>query len=1137
MGLRLKSERQIQAEILARLIAQLGINDVNPGSVADVLTQAVAQQDFALYYQIAQVSRLVDIDSLTGDDLDAKSFEYGLERVQPEKAKGTITIFRAAGFQKVSTTFYAGSPSPIVGDTIIDVNDASNVLISTSGTLILGRGTNNEEEASYSASPINNTTYWRFTLDLPLTKDHAVEETVILKQGNDEIVSAGTTVIVPPTGVSSEIQFQTDNDVTLLAGEDRIENVEITASEPGTGGNISVGAIDGTAAFPTAPFAGARAKNETKITTGIDLETDDELRDRIKNYIQGVTRAVKQAIYNAIVGLVDPETAKRVVSANIVLPIDVAGDVKVYIDDGQGFEPSFLSQGFETVLSQSTGGQQRLQVDRFPVVKAQIETNSAEPFNMSSGTLVINYQVGNISETVQFQPADFRFPEIATSEEIVAIINNRSTLIEARTSEIGKYILITAKADTNENIQVTGGNANSILNFPTDEKTTINLYIDDIKMNKDGQTALVDSRNSSPYNLDGIGPYPHTLTLIVDGKSANPQTATIQLADVANTAAVTVAEICAVLNRDISGIEAVGIENNTKVRIISLTKLKASSKLQVTGGSLNNSINGLNFATSQVIGADNDYKFNRELGIIELTKPLVANQSVTIGSQFTRAKFIAANAELYSPGNGQTLVIQVDGGADQTITFDGTFAAGKTAQQTVNFINATLLGASASVRTIGGLNYIQIMTNTYETNGSLRIKSSSTANSSFSFTTDVTNQSTSPNKAYLLSGNSGPFDFVENDSLVVVVNNDIVNSTYSVAMNYQAAVTTLVSTTAFRASTLSPVFPIGDQLVDYYVAFKNGPNTGTGLIDSVAIQGGGLARYTFVPVPGNFSIFAPGDLFKVTDLTDSENNGNFLIVNKGSDYVDVMNADAVVATAQNGSATLAQRRLINDYNQLNGQVVVSSAFNAAPAVGNIAFVIPSTVTNVVDYMNNTKITSLSLKAAIQGANNNTKVQISSNLEGSDGYVQVTGGNANKEFGFSTIVFRGLAAYSYWTGLLALVHKVIYGDDSNLGSYPGYGAAGITFRVLAPTIQNLEIELDITLAEGISISSLENDIKSAVTGYVNTLGVGDDVIIERIRAAVIGISGVIDVVINSPTANIAIADNEVAKVADPDVLIG
>lgn len=1137
MALTLKSERQIQAEILARLISQLGLNDINPGSVIDVLTQAVAQQDFALYYQIAQVSRLVDIDSLSGSDLDNKAFEYGLERYQPVKATSTITIYRPSDFVKVSTTFYAGSPTPLSGDTQIDVNDASNALIGSSGILILGRGTNNEEEVAYSASPTDNVNYWRFILDNPLTKDHAVEETVILKQGNDEVILAGTIVVVPPTGVSSEIRFQTENDVVLLAGEDKLEGVEIKAVEAGSGSNVSVGAIDGESAFPSPPFAGARARNTQKITTGKDLETDDELRDRIKNYIQGITRAVKQAIMNAIVGLVDPETAKRVVSASIVLPIEVAGDVKVYIDDGTGFEPSFSSRGFETVLAQSTGGEQRLQVDRFPVAKAQLESNSSEPYNMSSGALPLIFEVGNISETVTFNPADFRFPEIATAEEIVTVINDRSTLIEARTSQIGKYVLITAKADVNEDIQVTGGSANDQLNFPLDRKSTISLYVDDVKKSKDGTTATLDSRNSSPYNLDAIGPFPHDLDIIVDGKSANPQTATINLSDVINPAAVTVAEIVAVLNRDLAGVLASGIENNTKVRLVSLTKLSSSSKLQITGGSMNNSLNGLNFVSTEIVGTDADYTFNRELGIIQLNTALVANQNVTLGSQYTRAKFIAGNSELYAPANGETLVINIDNGVDQTITFDGTFGAGKTAQETADFINTYLEGGTASVRTIGGLNYLQIATNTYDISGSIQIKSTSTANASFSFTEDTVAESTPPNKAYLVSSNSGPYDFAENDSLVVVLNNDIVNSTYAILMNYADAVSQVGSTTVFRVAGLTSIFPTSGLLIDYYIAFTNGLNTGSSIVTEVSLQGGGVARYTFDPVPGNMAIFDPGDLFKIEDLADSENNGYFVVLAVGADYVDVSNADAVAVTGEAGTGTLSQRRQITSYNNLNGQVTVSSAFDSAPQVADDLIVIPSTVDNIVKYINNTKISSLSLKAVIEGVDSNSKIQISSKLEGSDGYVQVTGGAANEQLQFITTLYRGLAAYAYWTGLLALVHKTIYGDDSDLSSYPGYGAAGITFRVLAPTVRQVTVTLRVTLSEGVTISSLENDIKSAVTGYINTLGVGQDVIVERIRAEVIAIPGITDVVVTDPSANIAIADNEKAAIADPDVLIG
>ena len=86
---------------------------MNGGSVVDIVSQAVAQEDFALYYQIAQVSRLSDLEALTGQDLDDKAFEYGITRKSPAKTKGKINILRASTFVKVSTTFYAGSPAKL----------------------------------------------------------------------------------------------------------------------------------------------------------------------------------------------------------------------------------------------------------------------------------------------------------------------------------------------------------------------------------------------------------------------------------------------------------------------------------------------------------------------------------------------------------------------------------------------------------------------------------------------------------------------------------------------------------------------------------------------------------------------------------------------------------------------------------------------------------------------------------------------------------------------------------------------------------------------------------------------------------------------------------------------------------------
>lgn len=1138
MALILKSERQLQAKVLAKLIAQLSLNDVNPGSVIDVISQAVAQEDFALYYQIAQVSRLSDLEALTGQDLDDKSFEYGITRKDAQKTKGKINILRASTFVKVSTTFYAGSPAPISGDFQIDVNDASSVLIGSAGTLILGRGSNNEEEVAYTVAPTNNVNFYRFTLTSALTKDHAVEETVILKQGSNEQILAGSIVVVPATGVNAEIQFQIDNDTTLLAGEDKVMNVEVTAIEAGSAGNIPIAAIEGEASFPSAPFIGARAYNPNKFTTGRDREQDDELRDRIKSAIQGISKGVKQAILNAIVGLVDPETAKRVVSASIVLPLVEAGAVKVYIDDGTGFEPSFISQGFETVLGSSTGGEQRLQVDQFPVAKAQIENNVPEAYDMSSGALTLILQVGNLQETITFNVADFQAAAIATAEEIVAVINDRSNLVEARTSEVGSYVLITAKADINESIQVVGGSANNILNFPTDRKNTIELYIDDVKKSKDGETAVLDSGNQAPYNLSLIGAFPQTLNITVDGKTANNQTATFQNADAADATAVTAAEICAVLNRDLVGITATPINSGAKVRITSLTKLSSTSKLKINSGTLNDATNGLNFATTEKVGVDGDYTFNRELGIIELTNPLLANQNVTLGSLFTRGRQRAGVPELYAPTNGQTLVISVDGGADQTVTFDNSFAGGKTATLTAAFINAQLKGATAIVREIGISKFVEITTNSYQTSGTIESKSASTANGAFAFTLDTPQSSSDPNKAFLVSSIAGPYSFAEGDSLVAVVDNNIVSNTFAILMNYNATITNSTSPTVFRDSALSTIFPTVTELVDYYIAFKTGANTLPGIVESVTDQGSGIFRYTFNPVPGSFASFAvAGNLFNISDLDDSENNGKFVIQAAGASYVDVKNIDGVNATAQVGSAILSQRRQVTAYNNLTGEVTVNATFFSTPTIGDTFVVIPSTVSNLVAYIKNTKITSFTLKGIVEGVENNTKLQLSSKSQGSDGYIQVTGGNANLKLAFATVVYRGLQAYSYWTGLLKLVHKTIYGDDSDLASYAGVGAAGVIFRVLAPTIKNISVELDVTLQEGISIAAIENDVKSAVSGYVNTLGLADDVIIERIRAAVIAIPGITDVVINSPTANIVIADNERAQVSDPSILIG
>lgn len=1133
--LTLKSNQQILGSMISKFLAETGINDINAGSFLLTLLEAAAREDFQQYAQMLEIIRNFNLDTTTGEDLDNKAFEFGLTRLPARKATGNINILRESTFVKVATSFYSGLPSPLAGNTTIFVTDASNVLYGTSGTLIIGRGTSNEEQVSYSVAPVNNINYWTFTLTTPLSNDHGLEETVILKQGVDQTIVAGTVLVVPASGSSPQINFTTDQDATLLAGEAEVDNVNVTASIEGSIGNIPIRAITGTDAFASPPFAGARAENTAKFTTGRDLETDDELRDRIKKAIQSLSKGIKIAILTAIIGLVDPDTAKRVVSANVVLPITTDEHVIIYIDDGTGFEPSFLSRGFETVLESATGGELRLQLDHQPMVKAQAESNASEPYNMSSGALTLTYEVGLSSETITFSPGDFDFPAAGTAEELVKNINNKATLIEARTSQGGKQVVITAKVDTNEDLQVTGGTANSIIQFPTDKRSTLYLFKNDQLLSKDGTTAFVDTSLQETYNFSGIGASPWPLNIVVDGKTANPQVVSFQTSDFAVPSAATADEVVIAINNALAGATASLIANGTKVRLTSNIETASKSKIHVTGGSANSV---LGFSTVEVVGADKDYVLNRFLGTIELTDPLVLNDNITSSSLFTRAYLRTASAEFYPINTAETLVVSVDGGADQTITFGST--GNFSAAQVVLFINAQLYGAKASVRTIGGLNYVEVTTNSYvEGVGSIQVKSSSTA-TALNFTYDTVVNDQRPHKAFVVSSNSSPFIFVSGETLVVVIDNDPVSKTYSIMFNYDGAVTSGISTTVFRNTAFNTIFPSDGDLINFYAVFKSGANTTTGNVTDITNPGGNTYRYIFGALPTNLADFAAGDQVVFTNMPTLANNGTFLITavnTTGFGYIEVTNANGVAEASITGNALLGQRRLINAYTAATGQMTVSSAFRATPAATDQFTVLPSTAKNVVYFLGNTKVTTLSTRAIIEAVSQGTKVQISSKSEGSDGYVQVTGGSANIQLAFTTTLTRGLQGYEYYTGLVSLVHRTVYGDDTDLASFPGVGAAGIDFEVISPTVEEVAFNIDVTLAEGFSISNLEDEIKTAVTSYVNNLGVNDDLIVSEVVAAVMGVSGITDVKILSPSANVILGDSEIARTRDALITLG
>ncbi|NIT99518.1 MAG: hypothetical protein GWN01_00795, partial [Nitrosopumilaceae archaeon] len=493
-----KSLQQIVASMAAKISAETPITDFTDGSVILTLLETAAVEDFQQYVQMLNIIRNYNLDTTEGEDLDLRAGEYGLTRLQATPHSGLISIFDNR-FTKISTKLYAGLPGPISGSTTLNVDDASS--FPSSGQIFIGRGTaNSEGPIAYSAAPVDNTSYWTITLDTALINDHGTDESIILAQFGDRIIPAGTEVQIPENDVSDQVLFEINQTITLLDGEDTVENVLVTALDPGA---FSVPA-NSIVSFTNPPFTAATVTNPLPFVNGRDEESDQELRDRIRQTLQSLSRGTRTSVLNGILGLVDEETNQSIVSASLIPPVVLAdGPTRVFIDNGRGLEPSLSSVGSENILIGATGGEKFFQLDNFPAAKANLVTQNVEPFSLSGAeTLVFN--VGTNQENFVFVPTDFQILGTAEATEVAEAINNRSTLVEARTitEADGRKVIINPRASTNENLSIdSSSTANSSLNFSTVEVATLKLYKNDKLLVKDGRTASILSLGQ-PFNLD-----------------------------------------------------------------------------------------------------------------------------------------------------------------------------------------------------------------------------------------------------------------------------------------------------------------------------------------------------------------------------------------------------------------------------------------------------------------------------------------------------------------------------------------------------------------------------------------------------------------------------------------------------------
>ena len=130
----------------------------------------------------------------------------------------------------------------------------------------------------------------------------------------------------------------------------------------------------------------------------------------------------------------------------------------------------------------------------------------------------------------------------------------------------------------------------------------------------------------------------------------------------------------------------------------------------------------------------------------------------------------------------------------------------------------------------------------------------------------------------------------------------------------------------------------------------------------------------------------------------------------------------------------------------------------------------------------------------------------------------------------------VGAYLYTTGLGAYVQRAVNGDPTAFLSFPGIRAAGTKVVVKVPNVVGPTLTVKVTAGRGFSDAQLAPSVKTAVQTYVNSLGIGANIILSEIIRAVKSLPGIDDVSIIDPVANLTITKSQIARITDANVVV-
>lgn len=144
-----------------------------------------------------------------------------------------------------------------------------------------------------------------------------------------------------------------------------------------------------------------------------------------------------------------------------------------------------------------------------------------------------------------------------------------------------------------------------------------------------------------------------------------------------------------------------------------------------------------------------------------------------------------------------------------------------------------------------------------------------------------------------------------------------------------------------------------------------------------------------------------------------------------------------------------------------------------------------------------------------------------------------------KLGYDNGVVTGVDGYTYYTGLLQKVQRIVDGFEPDANQFPGQRAVGSAIETLPPLPFQVNLALSVTTNEGVNLSDVSNNIKSTIINYVEGLGVGSPIILSQIIANVMQVKGVASVTFTNPTPStqsITLSSNEKAIISASNISI-